>query len=97
MSYSPADFADSVAAMLAADGYELAHGNGYSTAAVGVELPEVDAQHHAPDDSLRGFWFTWAADGTDIECGETVETELQAWACALAHRLANSRIPTHAA
>lgn len=50
-----------------------------------------------PGEELRDgqFWFCWAADGADVETGDTCDCALSAWNSALAHRLANSAIEIH--
>lgn len=76
MNDHESDFAADACRQLREDGYAVHEG----TTADGSEL----AGRH---------WFTWTKPGmADTEVGPTCDTELSAWASALAHRLANSEI-----
>ena len=84
MSYTTPDFSDDAIQLLTLAGYTV---------------------HEEADDDTRdsggvaGFHFAWARpDGRgDVETGESCETELAAWAGALAHHLTEAEIPFHEA
>jgi hypothetical protein len=100
MSYDAYDQADLVEELLTKKGYTMTHGNGYFTAAVGKKLqdpPIEDGEGPEYDEVLDGFWFSWTnpPGRTDIDTGETANSELAAWSYALEHFFEHAEIETH--
>lgn len=93
MTYSASDLAMDVANLLRQKGYVIYQGDGYETATADESLPETASEGPEYDERIDGFWFTWSRPGmSECEVGDTFDTELQAWADALAHWLRNTDI-----
>lgn len=97
MSYTCNDQSDRLTELLIKKGYAVYHGDGHNSAHLLADLPDHlngDQNEENYDASIDGFWFTWGDEGTDIECGETWDSETAAWTDAMEHFFRNAEIQT---